>query len=59
MCVETVESGIMTKDLALCIHGKNLNEAHYVNTQYFLEEIQKTLNKNMNNRSLFNLISLF
>ena len=38
-----VESGIMTKDLALCIHGKNLNEAHYVNTQYFLEEIQKNL----------------
>ena len=43
MCIETVESGIMTKDLALCIHGKNLNEAHYVNTQYFLEEIQKNL----------------
>ena len=43
VCIETVESGIMTKDLALCIHGKNLNETHYVNTQYFLEEIQKNL----------------
>ena len=43
VCVETVESGIMTKDLALCIHGKDLNEDHYVNTQFFLEEIQKNL----------------
>ena len=43
VCVETVESGIMTKDLALCIHGKDLNENHYVNTQFFLETIQKNL----------------
>ena len=43
VCVETVESGIMTKDLALCIHGKDLNENHYVNTQFFLEAIQKNL----------------
>ena len=43
VCVETVESGIMTKDLALCIHGKNLNKNHYVNTHFFLETIQKNL----------------
>ena len=43
VCVETVESGIMTKDLALCIHGKSLNENHYVNTQFFLEKIQNNL----------------
>ncbi len=39
VCVDTVESGIMTKDLALCIHGKDLNESHYVVTEDFLEAL--------------------
>ena len=26
VCIKTVESGLMTKDLALCIHGKDLKE---------------------------------
>jgi isocitrate dehydrogenase len=26
----------MTKDLALCIHGDDLNESHYVTTEQFL-----------------------
>jgi len=43
VCVETVESGTMTKDLALCIHGKNLNESHYVITEDFLEALDKGL----------------
>jgi isocitrate dehydrogenase len=43
VCVETVESGTMTKDLALCIHGKDLNESHYVVTEYFLEALDKGL----------------
>ena len=47
MCVETIESGTMTKDLALCIHGKKLNETHYVNTQTFLNTIDKNLQKKM------------
>ncbi len=48
VCVETVESGIMTKDLALCIHGKDLNEGHYVNTETFLENLDKNLKEKMN-----------
>jgi isocitrate dehydrogenase len=43
VCVETVESGTMTKDLALCIHGKDLNESHYVITEDFLEALDKGL----------------
>ena len=39
VCVDTVESGIMTKDLAFCIHGKDLNESHYVVTEDFLEAL--------------------
>lgn len=39
-CIATVESGKMTKDLAICIHGlKNLKREHYLNTMEFLEAI--------------------
>ncbi len=48
VCVETVESGIMTKDLALCIHGKDLHEGHYVNTETFLDSLDKNLKEKMN-----------
>jgi len=43
VCVSTVESGKMTKDLALCIHGKDLKEDHYLNTQQFLEALDENL----------------
>ncbi|OFZ68392.1 MAG: isocitrate dehydrogenase, partial [Bdellovibrionales bacterium RIFOXYC2_FULL_39_8] len=33
VCIETVESGQMTKDLALCIHGNKLNDSHYLTTE--------------------------
>jgi isocitrate dehydrogenase len=48
VCIQTVESGIMTKDLALCIHGKELNESHYVNTQTFLNTLDENLKNQMN-----------
>ncbi len=47
VCIETVESGTMTKDLALCIHGKELNESHYVVTEDFLDTIDKKLQSKM------------
>jgi isocitrate dehydrogenase len=47
VCINTVESGTMTKDLALCIHGKSLNENHYVTTEEFLEALNKGLQKQM------------
>ena len=47
VCVDTVESGTMTKDLALCIHGKKLNESHYVTTEQFLDALDKGLYSQM------------
>lgn len=43
VCVRTVESGKMTKDLALCIYGKNLNRSHWRTTQEFLNDIDTNL----------------
>tara|TARA_Y100000589_G_scaffold36363_1_gene30471 strand:- start:1306 stop:2532 length:1227 start_codon:yes stop_codon:yes gene_type:complete len=48
VCIKTIESGVMTKDLALCIHGKSLNESHYVNTQEFLDALDTNLQARMN-----------
>ncbi|MDD4107386.1 MAG: isocitrate dehydrogenase (NADP(+)), partial [Prolixibacteraceae bacterium] len=42
-CIETVESGKMTKDLALIIHGKNLKQEHYLTTMEFLDELDRNL----------------
>ncbi|MCH8547044.1 MAG: NADP-dependent isocitrate dehydrogenase, partial [Cryomorphaceae bacterium] len=33
VCVDTVEKGMMTKDLALCIHGTEMKPEHYLNTE--------------------------
>eukprot|EP00755_Sulcionema_specki_P010204 Sspe_Gene.6772::Locus_2275_Transcript_2_3_Confidence_0.500_Length_1472::g.6772::m.6772/K00031/IDH1, IDH2, icd; isocitrate dehydrogenase len=41
--VKTVESGYMTKDLALLIHGSKMKRDHYQNTEEFLNTIQKNL----------------
>jgi len=43
VCIKTVENGQMTKDLALLIHGKNLDRSHYLNTQEFLDSIKNGL----------------
>ena len=43
VCIETVESGKMTKDLAVLIHGKKTNSTHFLTTQQFLSELKKNL----------------
>ena len=43
VCVETVESGKMTKDLALLIHKENLSSEHYLTTQQFLDALKQNL----------------
>jgi isocitrate dehydrogenase len=44
VCIETVEGGIMTKDLAVCIHGNKVTLGeHYVNTEDFLDHLDKNL----------------
>ena len=43
VCIQTIESGKMTKDLALLIHKKDLNPSHYLTTQKFLDAIKVNL----------------
>jgi len=43
-CIETVENGKMTKDLAVCIHGNNVKHGeHYFYTEEFMDAIDATL----------------
>ena len=43
VCVETVESGKMTKDLAMLVKPEGLTEADYLTTEGFLEAIKENL----------------
>ncbi|KAG7016576.1 Cytosolic isocitrate dehydrogenase [NADP] [Cucurbita argyrosperma subsp. argyrosperma] len=42
-CISTVESGKMTKDLALIIHGSKLSRNHYLNTEEFVDAVAEEL----------------
>jgi isocitrate dehydrogenase len=44
ICVDTVESGKMTKDLAVCIHGNKVEHGkHYLYTEEFLDALDNGL----------------
>jgi len=45
VCIETVESGFMTKDLALCIAGSeaNLKRESYLTTEAFIKKLAENL----------------
>ena len=44
VCIATVESGKMTKDLAVCIHGSKVEHGkHYLYTEEFLDEVERNL----------------
>lgn len=46
VCIETVESGKMTKDLAVCLHGPKVSHGeHYLYTEEFLDAIDENLRK--------------
>jgi len=47
VCVETVERGTMTKDLALCVHGSGMNDSHWVTTEDFLSAIDSNLQEKL------------
>jgi isocitrate dehydrogenase len=48
VCIETVEEGKMTKDLAVCIHGnKVVHGDHYLYTEEFLDAIDSNLKRKM------------
>lgn len=42
-CIETVESGLMTKDLATLIHKDKLERNHYLNMYQFLDKVKERL----------------
>lgn len=47
-CIETIDGGQMTKDLAGCIHGlKNVKPDMYLNTEDFLDAIKKKLDSKL------------
>lgn len=43
VCVETVESGKMTKDLAVCIYGDGVTKEQYLTTEGFLDALDANL----------------
>ena len=47
VCVETVESGKMTKDLAILIHGDDMKDSDYLTTQGFLGALKENLDKKL------------
>ncbi len=50
VCVDVVESGKMTKDLAVCIYGNKVNHGeHYLYTEEFLDAIDSELSKRLAN----------
>ena len=44
VCVETIEAGFMTKDLAVCIYGNDLPAKSFMNTGDFLDKLASGLN---------------
>ncbi|PCJ80196.1 MAG: isocitrate dehydrogenase (NADP(+)) [Bacteroidetes bacterium] len=47
VCIDVVESGRMTKDLALLIHGKDMTSEHWLTTEEFLSAIDNDLKSRM------------
>lgn len=43
VCIETVESGKMTKDLALIVHGTQMTKTNYLSTEDFLSALDESL----------------
>lgn len=48
VCIDVVQSGKMTKDLAVCIHGNKVTHGeHYLYTEEFLEALDTELKKRL------------
>ena len=47
VCVDTVEAGQMTKDLAMLVHGEKLKRSDYLSTQDFLQALKNNLDKKL------------
>lgn len=47
-CVESIEAGFMTKDLALCIKSqKELKRSDYLDTFEFMDKLAENLDKKL------------
>ncbi|KAI8996650.1 isocitrate dehydrogenase [Trametes punicea] len=50
-CVEVIDhDGIMTKDLALAIHGKEMKREHWVVTDVYMDKVHEKLKQKLNAR---------
>ena len=47
VCIETVEAGKMTKDLAMLVKPEGLTDADYLSTEDFLQELKNNLDKKL------------
>lgn len=47
VCVSTIEGGHMTKDLAICVKGANVQRSDYLNTFEFLDKLAENLRKKL------------
>ncbi len=47
VCVDVVESGKMTKDLAVCIHGEKVSADQYLTTDKFMAALREELERRM------------
>jgi len=47
VCIETVEGGEMTKDLAMLIYGEKLTRENFLPTESFLEALKRNLDKKL------------
>ncbi|KAH9686438.1 isocitrate dehydrogenase (NADP) [Citrus sinensis] len=50
-CIGTVESGKMTKDLALIIHGSKMTREHYLNTEEFIDAVADDLRARLSGKA--------
>jgi len=52
VCIETVEKGSMTKDLALSAYGDKMERKHYEETFTFLDSVKNNLHKRLTEKHL-------
>ncbi len=48
VCIETVEGGEMTKDLAMLVHGPDVSRENWLTTREFLEALKRNLDSKIN-----------
>jgi len=47
-CLEAVDTGFMTKDLALSVHGEKMERKHWLTTGAYISKVEEVLKKKLN-----------